>query len=101
MHRNGTFPFSLNVACSVSTVVLHFGGQRTYFRLYSNTGNTTSVTHTLLQGGKEFSMLDEILANNERFLQNTTLPHISHAPRKYTAIVTCMDCRLISMFEDA
>ena len=46
-------------------------------------------------------MLDEILANNERFLQNTTLPHIGHAPRKHTAIVTCMDCRLVNMFEDA
>ena len=46
-------------------------------------------------------MLDEILANNERFLQNTTLPHIGHAPHKHTAIVTCMDCRLVNMFEDA
>lgn len=46
-------------------------------------------------------MLDEILANNEKFLQNTTLPHIGHAPRKHTAIVTCMDCRLVNMFEDA
>lgn len=46
-------------------------------------------------------MLDEILANNERFLQNTTLPHIGHAPRKHTAVVTCMDCRLVNMFEDA
>ncbi len=46
-------------------------------------------------------MLEEILENNERFLQNTTLPHIGHAPRKHTAIVTCMDCRLVNMFEDA
>jgi carbonic anhydrase len=46
-------------------------------------------------------VLEEILANNERFLQNTTLPHIGHAPRKHTAIVTCMDCRLVNMFEDA
>lgn len=46
-------------------------------------------------------MLDEILANNERFLQSTTVPHIGHAPRKYTAIVTCMDCRLVNMFEAA
>jgi carbonic anhydrase len=46
-------------------------------------------------------MLDEILANNERFLQNTTLPHIGHAPRKHTALVTCMDCRLVNMFEEA
>ncbi len=46
-------------------------------------------------------MLEEILANNERFLQNTTVPHIGHAPRKHTAIVTCMDCRLVNMFEPA
>jgi carbonic anhydrase len=49
----------------------------------------------------DISMLDEILANNERFLQNTTLPHIGHAPRKHTALVTCMDCRLVNMFEEA
>jgi len=46
-------------------------------------------------------ILDEILANNERFLQQTRLPHIGHAPRKYTAVVTCMDCRLVNMFEPA
>lgn len=46
-------------------------------------------------------MLEEILAENERFLQNRTLAHIGHAPRKHTAIVTCMDCRLVGMFEDA
>jgi carbonic anhydrase len=46
-------------------------------------------------------MLDEILANNAQFLQNTTVPHIGHAPRKHTAIVTCMDCRLVNMFEPA
>ena len=46
-------------------------------------------------------MLEEILKNNKRFLQNTTLSHIGHAPRKHTAIVTCMDCRLVNMFEDA
>jgi carbonic anhydrase len=46
-------------------------------------------------------MLDEILSHNERFLQDTTVPHIGHAPRKHTAIVTCMDCRLVNLFEDA
>jgi len=46
-------------------------------------------------------MLDEILENNTRFLENTALSHIGHAPRKHTAIVTCMDCRLVNMFEDA
>ncbi len=46
-------------------------------------------------------MLDEILANNQRFLENTSVPHIGHAPRKRTAIITCMDCRLVNMFEPA
>jgi len=46
-------------------------------------------------------MLNEILANNRRFLESTTLPYIGHAPRKHTAIVTCMDCRLVNMFEEA
>jgi carbonic anhydrase len=46
-------------------------------------------------------MLDEILANNARFLQEHTLPTIGHAPRKHTALVTCMDCRLVTMFEEA
>lgn len=46
-------------------------------------------------------MLDEILAHNEHFLQQQPLPHIGHTPRKRTAIVTCMDCRLVTMFEEA
>ena len=46
-------------------------------------------------------MLNEILTHNQQFLQNTTLPHVGHAPRKQTAIVTCMDCRLVNMFEPA
>jgi|SRR5438876_7937505 len=46
-------------------------------------------------------MLDEILASNARFLQEHTLPTIGHAPRKQTALVTCMDCRLVTMFEEA
>ncbi|HLZ59903.1 MAG TPA: carbonic anhydrase [Ktedonosporobacter sp.] len=46
-------------------------------------------------------MLDEILAHNEHFTQKHTLPTIGHAPRKRTAVVTCMDCRLVRMFEDA
>ena len=46
-------------------------------------------------------MLDEILANNERFLREHTVPHIGHAPRKHTAVITCMDCRLVTLFESA
>jgi carbonic anhydrase len=47
------------------------------------------------------SMLDEILAHSERFTSQHILPTIGHAPRKHTAVVTCMDCRLVRMFEDA
>lgn len=46
-------------------------------------------------------MLEEILANNERFLQQSPPATVGHAPRKHTAVVTCMDCRLVRMFEDA
>lgn len=46
-------------------------------------------------------MLEDILASNERFLKDTTLPIIGHAPRKRTAVITCMDCRLVNMFEPA
>lgn len=46
-------------------------------------------------------MLDEILEHNKSFLEQQHLPHIGHAPRKRTAIVTCMDCRLVGMFEAA
>lgn len=46
-------------------------------------------------------MLDEILAHNRQFLQQQKLPVIGHAPRKRTAVITCMDCRLVQMFEQA
>jgi carbonic anhydrase len=46
-------------------------------------------------------MLEEILANNERFLQQPTPATVGHIPRKHAAVVTCMDCRLVRMFEDA
>jgi carbonic anhydrase len=46
-------------------------------------------------------VIDEILAHNEQFLQQQPLPIIGHAPRKHMAVVTCMDCRLVKMFEQA
>src|SRR2546421_7627942 len=46
-------------------------------------------------------VIDEILAHNEHFMQQNSLPVIGHAPRKHTAVVTCMDCRLVRMFEEA
>src|SRR5256884_2272692 len=45
--------------------------------------------------------IDEILAFNERFVEQTHLPTIGHAPRRQMAVVTCMDCRLVQMFEQA
>jgi carbonic anhydrase len=45
--------------------------------------------------------IDEILAYNEAFVQQTHLPVIGHAPRKQMAVVTCMDCRLVQAFEQA
>lgn len=45
--------------------------------------------------------IDEILAYNERFVEQTRLPTIGHAPRRHMALVTCMDCRLVQMFEQA
>ena len=45
--------------------------------------------------------IDEILAYNEGFVQQTRLPVIGHTPRKQMAVVTCMDCRLVQAFEQA
>lgn len=45
--------------------------------------------------------IDEILAYNGRFVEQTHLPTIGHAPRRQMAVVTCMDCRLVQMFEQA
>src|SRR5215467_490339 len=46
-------------------------------------------------------VIDEILAYNEQFVKDNRLPIIGHAPRKRMAVVTCMDCRLVKMFEQA
>ena len=46
-------------------------------------------------------VIDEILAHNEQFVRQKALPIIGHAPRKHMAVVTCMDCRLVTMFEQA
>jgi carbonic anhydrase len=53
--------------------------------------------------GRESSrmVIDEILAHNEQFVREQRLPIIGHAPRKHMAVVTCMDCRLVRMFEQA
>ncbi len=46
-------------------------------------------------------VIDEILAHNDQFYRQKRLPIIGHAPRKQMALVTCMDCRLVQMFEQA
>lgn len=46
-------------------------------------------------------VIDEILDHNARFVQQNTLSSIGHAPRRRMAVVTCMDCRLVQMFEQA
>src|SRR5436309_9262805 len=46
-------------------------------------------------------IIDEILAFNERFVEQTHLPTIGHTPRKQMALVTCMDVRMVQMFEQA
>jgi carbonic anhydrase len=46
-------------------------------------------------------VIDEILAHNEQFVRQTTLPIMGHAPRRRMAVVTCMDCRLVQVFEQA
>src|SRR5437773_5605471 len=46
-------------------------------------------------------VIDEILAYNKQFVQENKLPTIGHAPRRQMAVVTCMDCRLVQMFEQA
>jgi carbonic anhydrase len=46
-------------------------------------------------------VIDEILAYNEQFVQQNGLPLIGHTPRKRMAVITCMDCRLVQMFEQA
>jgi carbonic anhydrase len=48
-----------------------------------------------------YLLLEEILANNEQFLQTTRLSPLGHTPRKQLAVVTCMDCRLLEVFEPA
>src|SRR6266704_98185 len=48
-----------------------------------------------------YMVIDEILTHNERFVQQNPLPVIGHAPRRRMAVVTCMDCRLVQMFEQA
>ncbi len=46
-------------------------------------------------------IIDDFLTYNKHFVQQKSLPHIGHLPRKHMAVITCMDCRLVEMFEQA
>ena len=46
-------------------------------------------------------MLDEILANNKKFVEEFEGEKLSHHPQKKLAILTCMDCRLSGFLEPA
>lgn len=59
------------------------------------------ITQEKKDAAMSSELLDEILANNKLFLQNTQLANVGHAPHKHLAVVTCMDCRLLEMFEPA
>jgi carbonic anhydrase len=45
--------------------------------------------------------LDEILAANRAFLGRGAPPPASHLPRRRTAVITCMDTRLVGLLEPA
>ena len=45
--------------------------------------------------------MDEILAANREFLKRGAPPPASHLPRRHTAVITCMDTRLVGLFEPA
>lgn len=46
-------------------------------------------------------MLEEILENNKKFVENFEGVELSHHAQKKLGILTCMDCRLIDFFEPA
>ncbi|MCI7292004.1 beta-carbonic anhydrase 1 [Methanobrevibacter woesei] len=46
-------------------------------------------------------MLDEILENNKKFVEEFEGEKLSHHPQKKLAILTCMDCRLTGFLEPA
>jgi carbonic anhydrase len=47
------------------------------------------------------SVLDEILAANREFLSRPRPSQAGHLPRRRTAIITCMDTRLVGLLESA
>ena len=47
------------------------------------------------------SILENILEDNKKFVENFEAVELSHHAQKKLAILTCMDCRLIDFFEPA
>ncbi|MDR1721733.1 MAG: carbonic anhydrase [Methanobrevibacter sp.] len=46
-------------------------------------------------------LLDEVLDNNKKFVEEFEPKELSHKPQKKLAIVTCMDTRLVGFLEPA
>jgi carbonic anhydrase len=55
----------------------------------------------LKRKGEPVSVLDEVLAANQRFMSQGRVPQEGHLPRRHAAIITCMDTRLIGLLEPA
>lgn len=47
------------------------------------------------------TILEDVLKDNEKFVENFEGEELSHHAQKKLAILTCMDCRLIDFFEPA
>ena len=47
------------------------------------------------------TILENVLEDNKKFVENFEGEEMSHHAQKKLAILTCMDCRLIDFFEPA
>ena len=53
------------------------------------------------QGECKMTILENVLEDNKKFVENFEGEEMSHHAAKKLAILTCMDCRLIDFFEPA
>ena len=53
------------------------------------------------QGEYKMTILENVLEDNKKFVENFEGKEMSHHAQKKLAILTCMDCRLIDFFEPA
>ena len=53
------------------------------------------------QGEYKMTILENVLEDNKKFVENFEGEEMSHHAQKKLAILTCMDCRLIDFFEPA